>query len=124
MKTLLVNTIFESKRIFIDEYNGEKLQCEIFIKNEIDIDIIGFKRVKKLGQIDKIYRKNKSNNNINIKSTCTVIGVSGRSYYKYFDKTKYWRKIENNELKQSIQSIYKENKWMILGLIIYLVQSV
>ncbi len=41
---------------------------------------------------------------------CTVLGVARSTYYKYFDKTKSSREIENEELKASITSIYKANK--------------
>ena len=41
---------------------------------------------------------------------CTVLGVARRTYYKYFDKTKSARELENEELKSAIIKIYKENK--------------
>ena len=41
---------------------------------------------------------------------CTVLGVVRSTYYKYFDKTKSARDVENEELKSAIKRIYKENK--------------
>ena len=41
---------------------------------------------------------------------CTVLGVVRGTYYKYFDKTKSARDVENEELKSAIKRIYKENK--------------
>lgn len=41
---------------------------------------------------------------------CTVLGVARSTYYKYFDKTKSARELENEELKSAIIKIYKENK--------------
>ena len=45
-----------------------------------------------------------------IKTMCTVLGVARSTYYKYFDKTKSVRELENEELKSAIKRIYKENK--------------
>lgn len=41
---------------------------------------------------------------------CTVLGVARSTYYKYFDKTKSARAIENEALKAAIIRIYKVNK--------------
>lgn len=40
----------------------------------------------------------------------TVLGVARIRYYKYFDKTKSARKVENDELKSVIKRICKDNK--------------
>ena len=41
---------------------------------------------------------------------CTVLGVARSTYYKFFDKTKSARQLENEELKAAISRIYKANK--------------
>ena len=41
---------------------------------------------------------------------CTVLGVARSTYYKYFNKIKSVRELENEELKSAIKRIYKENK--------------
>ena len=41
---------------------------------------------------------------------CTVLGVARSTYYKYLNKTKFARELENEELKVAIKRIYKENK--------------
>ena len=41
---------------------------------------------------------------------CTVLGVARSTYYKYFNKIKSARELENEELKSAIKRIYKENK--------------
>ena len=41
---------------------------------------------------------------------CSVLGVSRSTYYKFLDKTKSIREIENEELKAAIIRIYKANK--------------
>lgn len=41
---------------------------------------------------------------------CTVLGVARSTYYKYLNKTKSARELENEELKVAIKRIYKENK--------------
>ena len=40
---------------------------------------------------------------------CTVLGVARSAYYKSFDKTKFAREIENEELKAATIRIYKAN---------------
>ena len=45
-----------------------------------------------------------------IKTMCTVLGVARSTYYKFFDKTKSARQLENEELKAAISRIYKSNK--------------
>ena len=41
---------------------------------------------------------------------CTVLDVARSTYYKFFDKTKSARQLENEELKAAISRIYKANK--------------
>ena len=41
---------------------------------------------------------------------CTVLGVARSTYYKFFDKTKSARQLENEELKAAISRICKANK--------------
>lgn len=41
---------------------------------------------------------------------CTVLGVARSTYYKYFNKTKSERELENEKLEVAIKRIYNENK--------------
>ena len=41
---------------------------------------------------------------------CTVLGVARSIYYKFLDKTKPVREVENDKLKAAIIRIYKANK--------------
>lgn len=41
---------------------------------------------------------------------CTVLGVARSTYYKYLNKTKSARELENEELKVAIKRIY--NNWL------------
>ena len=41
---------------------------------------------------------------------CTVLGVARSTYYKFSDKTKSTREVENDKLKAAILRIYKANK--------------
>ena len=41
---------------------------------------------------------------------CTVLGVARSTYYKSLNKTKSEREIENEKLKITIKSIFKDNK--------------
>ncbi len=41
---------------------------------------------------------------------CTVLGVARSTYYKFSDKTKSAREVENDKLKAAILRIYKANK--------------
>ena len=41
---------------------------------------------------------------------CTVLGVARSTYYKFLDKTKPVREVENDKLKAAIIRIYKANK--------------
>lgn len=41
---------------------------------------------------------------------CTVLGIARSTYYKFFNKTKSAREIENEELTAAIIRIYKTNK--------------
>ena len=63
---------------------------------------------KKLDEVIEFINNNKSKHDI--KTICIVLGVARSTYYKSFDKTKSVRKLENEELKSAIKSIYKENK--------------
>ena len=63
---------------------------------------------QKLDQVIVFIDDNKSNHDV--KTMCTVLGVARSIYYKYFDKTKSAREIENEEPKAAIIRIYKANK--------------
>ena len=41
---------------------------------------------------------------------CTVLGVARSTYYKFSDKTKSAREVDNDKLKAAILRIYKANK--------------
>jgi len=41
---------------------------------------------------------------------CNVLGVARSTYYKFSDKTKSAREVENDKLKAAIFRIYKANK--------------
>ena len=41
---------------------------------------------------------------------CTVLGIARSTYYKFSDKTKSIRELENTRLKAAIIRIYKANK--------------
>lgn len=50
---------------------------------------------QKLDQVIVFIDDNKSNHDV--KTMCTVLGVARSIYYKYFDKTKSAREIENEK---------------------------
>ena len=56
---------------------------------------------------------------------CTVLGVARSTYYKFLDKTKPVREVENDKLKAAIIRIYKANKvyMELLEFTIYLLQK-
>ena len=63
---------------------------------------------KKLDEVIEFIDSNKINHDI--KTMCTVLGVARSTYYKFSDKTKSIRELENTRLKAAIIRIYKANK--------------
>ncbi|MDU4802385.1 IS3 family transposase [Clostridium butyricum] len=80
------------------------------IKEENEILKKGYGHIcnKKLDEAIEFVDSNK--NNHDIYNMCTVLGVARSTYYKYLNKTKSARELENEELKVAIKRIYKENK--------------
>lgn len=78
---------------------------------------------KKLDVVIEFINNNKDN--YDIKTMCTVLGVSRSTYYKSFDKSKSAREVENEELKAAIMRIYKAEKvyMELLEFIIYWIQK-
>ena len=63
---------------------------------------------QKLDKVVEFIDNNK--NKYNIKTMCPVLGVARSTYYKFSDKTKSAREVENDKLKAAILRIYKANK--------------
>lgn len=59
---------------------------------------------KKLDEVIEFIDSNKSNHDV--KTMCTVLGIAGSTYYKYFNKTKSERELENEKLEVALKNAY------------------
>ena len=62
----------------------------------------GHIRNQKLDKVVEFIDSNK--NKYNIKTMCNVLGVARSTYYKFSDKTKSAREVENDKLKAAINA--------------------